>query len=269
MADRPPVHEEPPWHRLDAYDYTDSLPKRAWAWEFLRRDPLYQREWTGIGPAVSVEHQPHVTVLIANRPLDDLARWACFFADPPEYDATMATVFWRPEACAHVLPVTAVAGKSTAKFSLSTLHHSTTLLVLSDGSQHLVAHDQGRSLQLAVDGSSLLEPVNLRTEALFEGRHLRARLQALEGLNALVNGQRLPDQLFPVDPRSRRLRHVLQALDGFLAGATYREIAVALFGEARVLADWSDARRHLFDHVRRAVQRGSYLMKGGYRSLLL
>jgi hypothetical protein len=178
-------------------------------------------------------------------------------------------VFWRPEACPHVLPLSAVPADSSARFSLGTLHHSTTLLVLPDGSQHLLARDRGRSLQLAVQGSSLLEPVNLRTDAIFEGQHLRARLAALEGLNALVNSQRLPDQLFPIDPRSRRLRHVLQALDGFLAGATYREIAVALFGEARVLADWSDARRHLFDHVRRAVQRGRYLMNGGYRSLIL
>lgn len=178
-------------------------------------------------------------------------------------------MFWRPETCPHVLPVTAVSADSSARFSLGTLHHSTTLLVLPDDSQHLLACDRGRTLQLAVQGSSLLEPVNLRTDALVEARRLRARLAALERLNALVNTQRLPDHLFPIDPRSRRLRHVLQALDGFLAGATYREIAGALFGEARVLADWSDARRHLFDHVRRAVQRGRCLMNGGYRSLLL
>lgn len=178
-------------------------------------------------------------------------------------------MFWRPDACPHILPLTAAPAGSAARFSLGTLRHSATLLVLPDGFQHLLARDRGRSLQLAVQGSSLLEPVDLRTDALFERQHLRAQLAALESLNVLVSTQRLPEQLFPIDPRSRRLRHVLQALDGFLAGATYREIAVALFGEARVLADWSDARRHLFDQVRRAVQRGRYLMNGGYRRLLL
>ncbi|MPZ36421.1 MAG: DUF2285 domain-containing protein [Rhodospirillales bacterium] len=196
-------------------------------------------------------------------------RGACFFADPPDHDSTVATVFWRPEACPHVLPVTAVPAVSSTPFSLAALRQPTALLVLPDRSQHLLARDRSHSLQLAVEGSTLLEPVNLRIDAIFEGRHLRARLAALEGLNALVNTQCLPDHLFPIDPRSRRLRHVLQALDGFLAGATYREIAVALFGEARVLADWSDARRHLFDQVRRAVRRGRYLMNGGYRTLLL
>lgn len=61
---------------------------------------------------------------------------------------------------------------------------------------------------------------------------------------------------------------VLQALDGWLAGAPYRDIAVALFGEARVEADWTDPRRHLRDRVRRAVRRGRALMGGGYRTFL-
>lgn len=196
-------------------------------------------------------------------------RGACFFAGPPDRDATAATVFWRPEACSHVLPVTAVPADSSAPFSLESLHLPTALLVLPDGSQHLLARDHGRSLQLAVQGLTLLESVSLRTNAVFDRRQVRARLAALESLNALISTQRFPDHLFPVDPKSRRLRHVLQALDGFLAGATYRDIAVALLGEARVLADWSDARRHLFDQVRRAVQRGRYLMNGGYRNFLL
>ncbi len=178
-------------------------------------------------------------------------------------------MFWRPEACPHVLPVTAVPAVSTAPFSLAELRHPTALLVLPDRTQHLLARDSSRSLQLAVRGSSLLQPVNLRTDAIFDARQLRARLTALESLNALISKQTLPDHLFPIDPRSRRLRHVLQALDGFLAGATYRDIAVALFGEARVLADWSDPRRNLFDQVRRAVRRGRHLMNGGYRSFLI
>src|SRR5260370_25880872 len=130
---------------------------------------------------------------------------ACFFADPPDHDATAATVFWRPEACPHVLPVTAFPGVSSSPFLIAILPHPTALLVLPDGSQHLLARDDVRSLQLAVQGLSLLEPVRLRTDAIFDGRHLRARLAALEGLNALVNTQRLPDHLFPIDPRSRRL----------------------------------------------------------------
>lgn len=140
---------------------------------------------------------------------------------------------------------------------------------MPNGSEHLVVREGSRSLQLAINGASLHNPVSLHTNVLVEGRYLHQRLSALQALNAVVSDQRFPVSLFPPDPRSRRLRHVLQALDGALAGATYRQIGVALFGEQRVEADWSDPRHHLLDRVRRAVRRGRSLMKVRYRSFLL
>jgi hypothetical protein len=68
--------------------------------------------------------------------------------------------------------------------------------------------------------------------------------------------------------RAARQRLVLQALDGFLANATLREISVALFGAERVAQDWDDDHRHLKDRVRRAVARGRWLMTGGYMKYL-
>jgi hypothetical protein len=59
----------------------------------------------------------------------------------------------------------------------------------------------------------------------------------------------------------------LQALDGTIAGASQREIAAALFGEARVAADWSPD-GELRAQVRYLIQRGRALMRDGYRTLL-
>ncbi len=59
----------------------------------------------------------------------------------------------------------------------------------------------------------------------------------------------------------------LQALDGALAGASQREIAIALFGEARVAADWSPD-SELRAQVRYLIRRGRALMKGQYHTLL-
>ena len=61
---------------------------------------------------------------------------------------------------------------------------------------------------------------------------------------------------------------VLQALDGALAGATQREIAIAIFGAARTECAWRDAGGHLRDTIRRAIRRGRFLMNGGYLGLL-
>jgi len=76
----------------------------------------------------------------------------------------------------------------------------------------------------------------------------------------------LRPQVYPPAKQARRLTEVLQALDGALAGATRREIAVAMFGRQRVGDDWRS--RSLREKVRNAIKSGRVLMGGGYRRLL-
>ncbi|MDZ5698674.1 DNA -binding domain-containing protein [Chelativorans sp. M5D2P16] len=94
-------------------------------------------------------------------------------------------------------------------------------------------------------------------------------MYVLECLNALHATEQLPDRLFPPEARGNRLRFVLQALDGSLAGASHREIATALLGKQRVQADWTDPGDHLRDRIRRAIRRGHMLMNRGYRDFLV
>ncbi|WP_254634370.1 DUF2285 domain-containing protein [Mesorhizobium sp. GbtcB19] len=129
--------------------------------------------------------------------------------------------------------------------------------------------DGFRNLQLVFSGANLLEPMRLTGNVLWPSAQVKRRLLTLELLNALRLTGRLPPRFFPAEPRRTRLRSVLRALDGSIAGASHREIAVALFGTARVEQDWSDPGDHLRDMVRRAIKRGRSLMNGGYRSLLL
>ncbi|WP_316979499.1 DNA -binding domain-containing protein [Shumkonia mesophila] len=152
---------------------------------------------------------------------------------------------------------------------LSELGCRTTVLLTPDGMQHLELRDGGRALQLCVSGASIFDSVHLMTDAVVDPRRLRARLDALGCLNELLAEGKFPARSRPDDSRGRRLREVLQALDGWLIGASYREIAIALFGESPVEADWRDPRDHLRDRVRRAIRRGRTLMAGGYRMLLL
>lgn len=67
--------------------------------------------------------------------------------------------------------------------------------------------------------------------------------------------------------RRRRLRKMLQAVDGHLDGATYRQIANTLHGTSRVAADpWKTST--LRDSTIGLVKDGRALIKGGYRRLL-
>lgn len=178
---------------------------------------------------------------------------------------------WDPAVCRQVLRAIALPVSSSARlstFRLAAIPCHATLLRTPDGTQHLLFRDEGRSLQLAVTGTSVLHPVHLLVDALSSQPDLGAQHRLIACLGDLYDHGRLRAQYFPPDPRGRRLGVVLQALDGWLADASYREIAIAVLGAQRVATDWADPRRHLLDRVRRAVARGRALMAGGYRQFL-
>jgi hypothetical protein len=64
------------------------------------------------------------------------------------------------------------------------------------------------------------------------------------------------------------LRNYLVALDGHLAGRSYRNIAEVIYGSDRVESIWTNETRFLKETVRRAVRRGIQYMEGDYRTLL-
>lgn len=72
----------------------------------------------------------------------------------------------------------------------------------------------------------------------------------------------------PTADQLRRRKLILRALDAHLAGATYREIAVGLFGSKPVPSgdDWRT--HHLRSRTIRLVQDGLERMRGGYLRLL-
>jgi hypothetical protein len=67
--------------------------------------------------------------------------------------------------------------------------------------------------------------------------------------------------------RSKYFDYLL-ALDGHLAGRSYRDIAEVLYGSDRIGPYWTDDSRGYKSKVRRAVERGLALMNGGYRDIL-
>ncbi|MCC7482826.1 MAG: DUF2285 domain-containing protein [Hyphomicrobiales bacterium] len=137
-----------------------------------------------------------------------------------------------------------------------------------DGAQHLLFQDSGKFLQVSVQGAELAEPVHLLSEVIQSPSILKHQLQVVEHFNALIVGGTLRRTPFSPNLRSQRLCTAVLVLDGRQAGASYRDIAVALFGPDRVNEDWNAGGDHLKNRIRRAAQRGNFLMQGGYRVLL-
>lgn len=142
------------------------------------------------------------------------------------------------------------------------------MLTLADGSEHVLFAQEGRWLQLALLGGSARSHHRWMVDALPDAKLGPARLLALRRLADLRTHGVLRGALYPPDPCGPRLVKVLQALDGWLAGASHSDIAAALFGEARAKRDWRDPGGNLRDQVRRAIKRGRWLMTGGYRQFL-
>lgn len=78
VASEPP--NRPDWRHEASYAYTRALPRRGWAWEFLKRNRDFQRDWAEASTSVAVERRTdRLTVLIARRELHAMTPWGSFF----------------------------------------------------------------------------------------------------------------------------------------------------------------------------------------------
>ena len=262
------------WQKSDTYDYADNLVHTDWAWEGLRRNRHFQQRWHETQDCFQVlEDHDRLRIIAVPEDGQVLARWGCLYTDAPYRNASAATVIWQPERYSRVLPMEAFARDNRPQasadlFRLREMCCHLTLLLQKDGPQHLFVRDGGPGFQLVVTGASLLEPVHLLADAVLNPKDARMRLAAMQCFNDLRTTGHLVQSHRPVAPTTKRLRMVLQALDGALAGARQRDIAIALYGEARVERDWHYKHNYLRDHVRRAIKRGRDLMNGGYLRFL-
>ena len=94
-----------------------------------------------------------------------------------------------------------------------------------------------------------------------------ARLDTALAFWRLMRGERATTRALTPQRRARLILG-LRALDGRAEGASYREIAVALFGAAHVPDSRAWKTHDLRSRTLRLVAGATALMRGGYRSLL-
>ncbi len=263
---------QPDWRDRSHYDYTASLSRRGWAWEFLRRNPEFRKASRALNPnLVSVDSpSPAFRTVAIVKALHALEDWGVFYCDDFDKTAQEAMVFWRPEDCPFVISVEAreVPPRISGRwFSLRGLRCRTTIVSGPDGNEHALLFDRGRCVQLLWRGASITEDRLLVTAEIdITTERADPQLKTARRFRSLARFGELRPGLFPPTERADRLRLVLQALDGSLAGARYRDIAARVFGAGA--EDWADPRRHAKDRARHAVRRGRALMEGRYRDLL-
>ena len=238
------------WRNADNYAFVDALPAAACAWEFLRRNPDYQKAWR----AFCSDGNPLSS---------DPAVWGLVSFESPERDARSANVFWTPASLPSVIPLISLPPE-LANPSRKQIIVALEPALAQHGPARLIQR-QGTLFRLHIlDGfgeqmSCVVLPLD---------QHFEIRAAAAIRLWHCLTGRSLgrdPAEL----PAARRDRLVmaLRALDGRLEKASYRDIAAALFGSSRMPArGWKT--HDIRDRTVRLARLGFSLMEGGYRRLL-
>ncbi|MDE2166273.1 MAG: DUF2285 domain-containing protein [Alphaproteobacteria bacterium] len=177
---------------------------------------------------------------------------------------------WRADSDPAVVTVEAAAASINDPDAFDVMRLASPVLVLKrrNGVEHLLIGDGFCQVRLDVARGTVLNgPVCFRYD-LSGAAAVDAKLLTLRRLIALMRLHRFPQALVPANRRARRWMMALRAWDARATGASHREIAVALFGQATVDADWNGASAYLRCRVQRLIRLGETLVHGGYRRLL-
>lgn len=137
-----------------------------------------------------------------------------------------------------------------------------------NGREYIALSDGWRRLRLDVVEGSIGDAAWVRLDYRLTGfQSLEPRLQTLRRLAGLRREGRFNARQFPAPAGLPRRLEALRVADGLRAGASYREVAEALFGEARVRADWRTRSDYLLSKIRRRAIEARHMLAGGYRSL--
>lgn len=182
----------------------------------------------------------------------------------PTFAATDQPVFWAPEADPGAIMLTSaptlpgVDSKPWADLDPVTAR-------ISDDGLHIVHGAGPAAIHVHLIGDArpdqpLAALVPLDADA-------PDRLEALARLLRGLHRPPAPPDTRLTAQRRRRLKHMLQAVDGKASGASYRQIAEVIFGARRVASDpWKTSA--LRDAAIRLVRDGRRMIEGDYRRLL-
>lgn len=222
-------------------------------------------------------HLPFVTLidgtklLRLRRRFPRAEQWGLYAFADPTLPGREAPVFWHEKALQRVvrLNVTSLKGRNAATpRTLADFKVDRRAVIDVDGQPLVVMKGRGTYVPVEIQGLSVLTSPFSPVFELHDLADLSAQTELLKRLQrfAEVDPKIIQKPPFTTD---ERLHHALIALDESLSGKTYRQIAITIFGEKLVAEEWQGASQFLKDRTRRLVAKGTELMRGGYRDLLV
>ena len=247
-----------PWTCWAAYLYALHLEPVSRAWEYLRRNPRYVRDW--------MRFRRRASQRIA-------ARWGLAVLIDPRLDAREAFPVWATGAPAPVRLVRdeyrSAEGREAPVDHFSIWHLAGRKSLFGDGADlQLMIRSSPKSAQLHL--ADRLCAGDRFAYQIPAGAPQGAALRTVAAFHALHSAPSDGRQRQAERPGRTELFHAraLQVLDGLAAGASQRELATAIFGHATVARSWRPDGA-LRAQVRYLIRRGRAMMAGEYRSLIV
>jgi hypothetical protein len=193
------------------------------------------------------------------------------FFEAPETGSPSARLLWHACLDPGVLVVKTKPALSgdPGGFDLACLEALAVVAKSNPGIEHVALSDGYRRIRIDVMSGTVLEGPVVLQHQLTGLAGLSPKILALRRLIALTRTRRFGVSLFPVAPQTARIVAALQVFDGLLAGASQHDLAVALYGEDRVAAEWNGKSDSMRSRVRRLVRLAHDLAAGGWQRLLL
>lgn len=237
----------PDWRLDAAYAPLVSMPRWAFAWEWIRRDRAYRSAWLNSARAPA-----------------DAARFGLEAFEDPSLDAFAARPIWSRAIDRSVLVADVVDGDAPAEemIDLLAFRQHVSLVVDRFEREHVLLSNGRRALRIDVVRGSLIGGPALLAYQLSGLRRAAPRLSTLEHLIALAQTGRFADGPAKAERRARRWVMELRVADALAAGASQQEIARVLFGAAIATSRWrlqSGAYRLRIQRLVRAVRNQSRL----------
>jgi hypothetical protein len=239
------------WRVKEGYDYLEGLPPEGLAWEFLRRNANYQSDYK-IGRS---ERRSRDGADIAQR-------WGLQFLADPSHSALDKPVSWSPKADPAVLVLMRTPDLFEPQIPLDipvaltqkSAEGLNAVSIIGDHTFNIVFAARTKP----GDPCAALLPID---------NDCLSRLETLTRFWRALHGRNVPPDTRLTSQQRRRIRLMLQAVDGKFDEASYREIADAIYGAARVATDsWKTSA--LRDSTIALVRDGKDLVDGEYRQLL-
>jgi hypothetical protein len=176
-------------------------------------------------------------------------------------------VAWSSAVDPACLMVEARPCKPTKGFDIERFGAAASVIINAEGNEHITVNTGRMCWRVDVlKGSVLSGPAQLNIvlgDVHDAPRHLRA-------LQQLLTVHDSPAKMAALhSPKSNhRIVSALRVYDALSDGASYRAIAIALFGERRVKEEWSAMSDSMRLQIRRLAKHARQLAGGGWKTLL-